>query len=379
MVRKTWLPGFLAAALLTLALAPAALAAEAAQPRPDKIEQFRRQLEAYFANLQESSPTVLGAQPPGQDAREAVQRRIANMSRQELEELAKEFSQVPNWQIAPEALASALPPATREQITATGARLAAKAGEAAELRDDVASVATFVKMLPAGTLKELKLDPTAVATLQQSFSAMSPLQAARFQERLPAGNKLQSQSAAVLAALPAPLRQGVDALAQHGPLAEDEKAALQSFANQVGTLLAEIRGLPPEVRKSFDGLQVEGLSQRLTGASPEVLFMIREQIGEEAVLKALAEVKQVKRFAALTEAERQELEAFRAELREVLATADAAPDWGTRIAVFDKRLASLPPEQLFALREHLDATPDWREIYPAVVGALAAPDLAAKI
>jgi hypothetical protein len=111
MIRKIGCRGLLITVLLTLALSPGAFAAER-PPRPDKIEQFRRQLAAYFANLHESSPTVLAPSPPGQDTGEAMQKRIAAMSREELAELAEGFSQVPNWQIAPEALASTLPAAT---------------------------------------------------------------------------------------------------------------------------------------------------------------------------------------------------------------------------------------------------------------------------
>ena len=373
MFKQTWFRALIIAAALPLA------PAQADSARPDPIERFRRQLAAYFADLHESSPTVLGAQAPGQDARDAMQRRIAAMSRAELEELSTGFSQVPNWQIAPEALASALPARARERLAADGARYAAKAGEAAAFRDDVARVATFVKLLPAGTLEEMGLDPAAVGALQQGFSGMTPLQAAMLQERLPAGNTLRSQSAAVLAALPAPLRQGVDALAQHGPLAEEEKAALGRFAQQVGALLAEIRGLSPEVRQRFDGLQVEGLARRLAGASPEVLFMLREQVGEEAVPRALAAVRQIKRFAALTQAERQELEGFRAELREVVAAAGSAPAQDAGLAAFDERLAGLRPDQLFLLRDSLETAPAWREVYPAVVRAMAAPEVAAQV
>lgn len=378
MFSKTWLRSLLIALMLPLALAPAA-AAQAAPGRPDPIERFRRQLAAYFADLHESSPTVLGAQAPGQDARDAMQRRIAAMSRAELEELSKGFSQVPNWQIAPEALASALPAPTRQQLTAAGARYAAKAGEAAAFRDDVARVATFAKLLPEATLKKMRLDPSAVAAVEEGFSAMSPLQAAMLEERLPAGNTLRAQSAAVLAALPAPLRQGVDALAQHGPLAEEEKAALGRFAQAVGTLVAEMRGLPPDVRRSFDAAKVDGLARRLAGASPEVLFMIREQVGEEEVRQALATVRQVKRFAALTEAERQELEALRAELREALAAAGTPPAPDSALAAFDRRLAGLTPPQLFGLHERLAGAPAWREVYPAMVAALASPELTAQV
>ena len=241
MIIKACYRRLLVAALLMLALSPAVFAAEAAPPGPDKIEQFRRQLARYFANLHESSPTVLAPSQPGHDAREALQQRIAGMSRQELEELSKGFSQVPNWQIAPEALASSLPAATREQLNAAGLRLASKAGEATAFRDDVASVATFAGMLSPATLKQLNLSPADIEAVRQGFSSMSPLQVAMLQERLPANAGLQSKSAAVLASLPETLREGVSALSQHGPLTEAEKASLKRFAGQVGALLAGIR------------------------------------------------------------------------------------------------------------------------------------------
>jgi len=378
MVTKAWSRGFLVAALLTLALSPAAFAAEAAPPGPDRIEQFRRQLARYFANLHESSPTVLAPSQPGQDTREALQKRIAGMSRQELEELSKGFSQVPNWQIAPEALASSLPAATREQLNAAGLRLASKAGDATAFRDEVASVATFAGMLSPATLKQLGLSPADVEAVRKGFSGMNPLQVAMLQERLPAGAGLHSKSSAVLASMPETLREGLGTLSQHGPLTEEEKASLQRFAGQVGALLAAIRELPPGARKRFEGAKLDELAQRVAGASPETLFILREQVGEQEVQRALAAVTLLKRFAAMTEADRQELEAFRSDLRGVLTAAGSTAGPDTPLAGFDKRLAGLAPEQLLVLRQGLDATPAWREVYPVVMEALASPEMAAQ-
>jgi hypothetical protein len=364
-------------ALLMLSLAQAAVAGEA-PARPDRTEQLRRQLAAYFANLHDSSPTVLGSQPQDQKAREALQRRIATMSREELEELAKGFSQIPNWQIAPEALAASLPPATRDQLNAAGLHFASKAGEASALRDEVASVAAFTGMLPPATLKELGLNPADIAAVQQGFSAMSPLQVAMLQERLPAAQGLHAKSTAVLASLPQNLREGVGALAEHGQLTAEEKASLQHFGQQVGTLLAEIRKLPPEARKRFDAAKIEGLAQRISSASPEVLFVIREQVGEKEVARALAAVRLLGRISAMTETERLELEAFRSELRGVLSAAGVPPGEGMPLDLFDKRLAGMAPEQLLVLREALDTTPAWREAYPMVVAAMARPEVVAQ-
>ena len=378
MIKSACHRGFLMIALLTLALPLPAFAAEAAPPGPDRIEQFRRQLARYFANLHESSPTVLAPSQPGEDTAEALQKRIAAMSREELAELAKGFAQIPNWQIAPEALASALPASTRAQLNATGLRLASKADEATAFRDEVASVAAFAGMLSPATLKQHGLSPADVEAVRQGFSAMSPLQVTMLQERLPAGAGLQSRSAAVLASMPEALREGLGTLSQHGPLTEEEKASLKRFAGQVGALLAGIRELPPDARKRFEGAKLDELAQRVAGASPETLFILREQVGEQEVLRALAGVTLLKRLAAMTEAERQELEAFRSDLREVLTAAGSAAGRVTPLAAFDKRLAGLAPEQLLVLRQGLDATPAWREVYPIVMEALASPEAAVR-
>lgn len=365
-------------AILLLALPLPVFAAEPAPPGPDRIEQFRRQLTRYFANLHESSPTVLAPSELGPETREALQRRIAAMSREELEELSKGFSQVPNWQIAPEALASALPASTREQLNAAGLRLASRAGEATAFRDEVASLATFAGMLSPATLKQLGLSAADVETVRQGFSAMSPLQAAMLQERLPAGAGLPSRSAAVLGSMPEALREGLGALSEHGPLSEEEKTALKRFAGQVETLLTGVRELPPEARKRFDAAKLDQLSQRVAGASPETLFILRGQVGEQGVLRGLAAVQLLKRFAAMTEAEQLELEAFRSDLRGVLTAAGTTAGEDTPLAGFDKRLAGLAPEQLLLLRQGLDATPAWREVYPVVMQALASPEMAAQ-
>lgn len=378
MAGKTWHRGLLTAALLTLTLSPAAFAAEAAPPGPDKIEQFRRQLARYFANLHDSSPTVLAPSQVGPEARDALLQRIAAMSREELEELSKGFAQVPNWQIAPEALASTLPAATREQLNAAGVRLASRADEATAFRDEVASLATYAGMLSPATLKQAGLSADEIEAVRQGFSAMSPLQVAMLQERLPAGAGLQTRSASMLASMPESVRAGVGTLSQHGPLTEEDKASLQSFAGQVKALLAGVRELPPEARKRFDAAKLDQLSQRVAGASPETLFILREQVGEKEVARALAAVELLKRIGAMTEAERQDLEAFRSDLRGVLAVAGTSAGTDTPLAAFDKKLAALAPEQLLVLRQGLDATPAWREVYPLVMETLASQEAAPR-
>jgi hypothetical protein len=380
MNRKSCHRGLFALVLLMIALPPPAFTADAAPPGPDRSEQLRRQLTRYFANLHESSPTVLAPSEVDPEIREVLQQRIAAMSREELEELSKGFSQVPNWQIAPEALASALPAATREQLNAAGLRLASRAGEATAFRDEVASLATFVGMLSPATLKQLGLSQDDVEAVRRSFSAMSPLQAAMLQERLPAGAGLQSRSAAVLAAMPEGLREGLGTLSEHGPLSEEEKAALKRFAGQVEALLAGLRELPPEARKRFDAAKLDQLAQRVAGATPETLFILREQVGEQEVLRALAEVKLLNRLAAMTETERQELEAFRTELRSALTAAgSAASQEGTPLAGFDKRLAELlrhaSPAQLALIRDTYKLPQDVDPASMAVVPIVAAVNI----
>jgi hypothetical protein len=373
MNRKSCHRGLFALVLLMLALPLPAFTAEAAPPGPDRSEQLRRQLTRYFANLRESSPTVLARSGVDPEIREMLRQRIAAMSREELEELSQGFSQVPNWQIAPEALASALPAATREQLNSAGLRLASRAGEATAFRDEVASLASFVGMLSPATLKQLGLSQDDVEAVRRSFAAMSPLQAAMLQERLPAGAGLQSRSAAVLAAMPESLREGLGTLSEHGPLSEEEKAALKRFAGQVEALLAGLRELPPEARKRFDAAKLDQLAQRVAGATPETLFILREQVGEQEVLRALAAVKLLNSFAALTETERQELEAFRTDLRSALTAAgSAASQEGTPLTGFDKRLAELlrhaSPSQLALIEDTYKRLP--QDVDPAAMAVV---------
>lgn len=377
MFKRNRLSTVFAALALTLAMVPAALTAQG-KPQPDRIEQFRRQLASFYAHLPENSPTVLAQQPQGKESREEIQRRIAALSREELAELAKGFAEVPNWQIAPEALASSLPQVTRDQLNTAGRHFAAKAEEATAFQNSVESVATLTGMLPPATLKKLNLKPSDVAAVQQSFSAMTPLQAAMLQERLPAGAGISTAGSTVLSSLPPSLREGLDALSEHGPLKDEEKASLQGFSKDVGTLLAEIRELPPEARKRFDAAKIEALAQRVASASPETLFLLREQVGEQEIAKALAAVRLLRRFAAMTPAERQDLEAFRADLASVLATAQTSKGEGSPLGRFEARLAAFAPEQLFVLRKALDATPAWRQVYPTVVETLNSPALAAQ-
>jgi hypothetical protein len=126
-----------------LAAAVAAPGTFAETPDPGSAESLRAEIQVFFERQAELSPTVLAglAADPGLEG--AIADGLAQMAPEELESLSAGFEGVPAWELAPEALSAALPPAVRQAFVQRGEEAEQAARELEAFRDELS-------MLPIG-------------------------------------------------------------------------------------------------------------------------------------------------------------------------------------------------------------------------------------
>ncbi len=364
---------------LMLWIAPVAAHA-AAVPKTPSSGDVKRELSQYFAHIAENSPTMLGAMAKSPDAMAAVQQRIATMSDQELAGFRKLMAEAPDWKVAPEMFAKAFPPEIVGQVQRVGSDYASRIPRGEEMRDDVQTLATVLKMLPDAKLKELGIDRATVTSLEETIAGITPLQAAVLHREASERGPWDARSAAALAAIPPALQRGSAALSEHGPLTDKDVSELGSFRTELTALLARIDKLPEETRKSLKVDQFRLQLRQLDTAAPDVLFMVRHNIPPEMLTTLEENVTFLERVASLDKKELKELEQFRSELTSAFQTlekkstepAGDSPD-------VKEMLDGLTPAHLMLLRTGMSQFGHWQAALPVFYQTLTSPELPARM
>ena len=340
---------------------------------PDN-KQVRKELSSYFGGIAENSPTVLGGLSKSPDTMQAIQRKIASMSDEELSRFGAMMAQTPDWKIAPEALAAAFPPEMLDHIKRVGTNHAANAPNGEVMRDDVLSLVAVLKVLPDEKLKELGVDRTLVGSLEQTFHQMSPMEAAMLQQHTSQTSEWEAAGSAAVATLPAEMRRGAVALAEHGPITPADINELEVFRNEVMALLRRIDRLPAETRQSLKTDAVRNQVHQLALATPDTVFMLRHNLPPEMLVSLEENVAFLEGIANMSDSEKQELEQFRGELSSVFD--DLGSGDGPSAA---EQLSSLRPEHLALLQQGMSKAGQWQTALPAIYRALASPGLQSRL
>lgn len=358
------------AALLVSALPAAAnVAPPAGTPSTAAV---RRELQSYFAHIDQNSPTVLGGISRSPETMAAIQKRIAGMSDQELRSFQKLMIQAPDWKVAPEAIATAFPPEMLDQVRRVASDVEARIPRGEEMRDDVRTLVGVLKLLPDAKLKELGVTRQLVNSLDATFAQMTPMQTAIVQKQ---SGAWQASGAAAVTAIPPALQRGSAALAEHGPLTEKDVTDLKSFRTELVGLLNRIDKLPPETRKSLQTENLRGQVEQLGLATPDELFMVRYNLPPEMLKSLQDSVDFLDHFANLSNDEKRDLEKFRGDLTKAFKPIDTAAEGSKSV---EEMFASLRPEQLAYLRKSMDGLGDWQTALPVFYQTITSPEVIAR-
>lgn len=363
----------LATAVLLYGALPAA-ASLAPDPKLSSPEHVRAELRSYFKNIGQNSPTVLGGLAQSPESLKAIDERIAKMSDEELARFQKMMAESPDWKIAPEAIAKAFPPEMLEQIRKVSADYASRLPKGETMREDVQTLVRMLQLAPDAKLKEMGIDRKMLATMEATFAEMTPLQAAMLQRQAAEKTTWRENSALALQALPPAFQHGSAALAKHGPLTETDVKELHDFRGRLVSVLRRIDALPLEERQMLKAESLSGKILEIAKATPETLFMLRENISERQLRALESNVGFVERIANFTDEEKKDLEKFRSDFSKALK-----PLGESGGKSFDDALAGLSPAELYVAKKKLDSMGQWQTVLPAFYQAVASPEAMARV
>ncbi len=371
----------LGAATAQSAAAPSAnVGANGAARQPADREVVRAQLAAYFKGIEKNSPTVLGGLAKSPEAMKAVQERIATMDDAELSRMQRLMASTPDWKAAPEAFATAFPPAVLDQARRVGADYASQVPKGEIMRDDVRTLVSVLKLLPDTKLKELGVDRKMVTSLDETFAGMTPLQTAMLQRRAIESGGFGETTASALHAIPPAMQRGAGALAEHGPLSEKDVEDLNKFRIELEGLLGRINALPADAKKklqSFDSAALNGQLTQLRAATPQALFMMRYNMSQEMLQNLRQNVAFLERISNISKEETAALEKFRGELTHAFkqVRVEGQPEWEGATAM----MAGLGTEHLLVLQQRMNSYGSWQSALPAVYQTLSASETRSRL
>ncbi|HJT17158.1 MAG TPA: hypothetical protein VJ853_07215, partial [Thermoanaerobaculia bacterium] len=286
--------------LFAVLLLPATFAYANTAPAANR-EEVRKKLDAFFAHMDDKSPGALRNISKSPETLKQIDQRIATMSDADVAEFQKLMNEVPDWQNAPQAMSKILTPDAMKTIDKASADFTKRAPEAEKTRSDISTLATVLKMLPDAKLKELGVTREMLDSLDGAINQISPLQAGILEQQAAKSAGFKEKADAAMAALPPALQKGAAALAKHGPLSALDKVELEKFRAQMITLFNRVQNLPAQAKKD---MKIEDLGPslaQLDRATPEMLFMFREQMPAESIQKLSDSVNIMEKIAGLTD------------------------------------------------------------------------------
>lgn len=355
-------------------LLPASAALANVAPAASR-EEVKKKLETFFARMDDKSPSALRKISQSPATLKEIDQRIESMSDADVAEFQKLMAEVPDWQTAPQAIAKMLPPEAMKTIDKASADFTKRAPRAERTRNDIATLATVLKMLPDAKLKELGITREMVGSLDGAMNQISPLQAGVLEQQLGKDASWQAKSDAALSALPPALQKGAAALAKHGPLTALDKIELETYRTSLTDVLRRVDALPDDMKKEFKIADLAANIQRFEHSSLEVIFMMREQTPPAAVQKLSDTVGIFEKAATLTPDERQALEKFRTEFADTFA--QMQPDHPDE--KLQKSVASMSTADLLMLKKSMPDIDDMHLQLPILAQTITDRDFEQRV
>lgn len=356
--------------LFLLFLIPGSLAWASVAPAASR-DEIRKQLATFFSHIDDQSPPALTAISKSPETLAAINKRIASMSDAELADFQKMMKEVPDWQTAPQQITKMLPPEAMKTIEKTSAEFTKNAPRAERMRSDISTLSTVLKMLPDAKLKELGIDRSMIDSLNLANAQLSPLQAGILERQLEGSAGWQEKAAAAISSLPPALQRGAAALAKHGPITASDIVELEKYRAALQEVLRRVDALPGETKKHLKIDDLRADIAQLRSVTPDILFMVREQVSPEQLQKLSDSVKLMERLS-ISDEDLKTAERFRADLANVFAPDPAA-------AEIQKKIDSLTPGELLMMRSGISDVDAWKEKTSAYVAAFSDPGLAQRI
>jgi len=341
--------------------APAAAAPPAFMPMAASAGRFKEEMATFFAEAGRLAPTAVGDLSRDPAAVAGLRSRIDSLNPEDLASMQAAFSEVPDWQAAPEALSSAF------QMQVLGDAAARQAGDLEQFRTEVSEFYAALRLLPAESLARLDQDPAAVAAMQARLHDMPAQGLALLRIQMDQQGDWRGLKSNLLASLSPGARAGLRAFADKGPLGDRDFAEVGDFRKDLDEFLVNLKHLPPDAAARIDVRAVAGMEAKLRRATPEMMFMIRQRIDTPALRQAMADVRALAGAGTLSAEERSDLERFRGELAAVYGNLrDFTPGdpSGDPIAA---HVAALSTEDLLLARARVETIPAWNRTLPAIL------------
>jgi hypothetical protein len=345
----------------------------AAEPSPNAAtsptdDQFKRQLTDFFAHAATLSPTALGNLSQDPQAMAGLRSRIDALTPEDLAVIQNAFAQVPDWQQAPEALSSAF------QMQVLGEEAARRAKDLDGFRVDVSEFYAALALLPADTLQRLNQDPASVAAMRRKVHDMPDQSLALLQLSLDRQGDWRGLKDKLVGSLSMGARASLRALADNGPLGENDLRDLGAFRKDLGTFLDNLKRLPPEAGAKIAPASIRAIETQLARATPEMLFLIRQRLDTPDLRRSMASAGLLAQASSLSDADRADLQRFRADLASVYASLGDFSPGGPSAAPLANRVASMSDAELLLARDRIERIPSWKTTLPLVFGVVSTPE-----
>ena len=294
---------------------------------PEDLEDFRLELADYFTNLHEFSPTVLGNQPLNPEALAEIQESIGQLSPAEIQAMHGVFSQVPNWQMVPELLSTSLTQEQRDAMSMLVEDFSQQAQGLGEFRLELGRFYAALKLSPPEVLETMGEDRDSITQAQELVEELSPQQLAFIRQKLDQDPYWKSASLSLQSTLTPEAQQALETLAGAGAFNAGKIAELEEFREELLSFFYAQLLLPDDVIGIAELEAIDLAIEEVQNMTPEMLYLTRNGMERNPEWGAFPEtlhrnmtpeyrqdLQILMSHGPITEADRVELEEFRAEL-----------------------------------------------------------------
>ena len=327
-------------AILALAAFLAGPAVPAAEPDPPPADRLRDELRGFFEHGSDLSPTALAGLSDAPGLEQAILDGLSSLAPEDLASLSPGFDGVPAWEVAPEALAAALPPNVREMLARHGEQAAQAARESETFRDELSTFLAAAHLLPAPTRARIGLGEGSLERGARSLAELDLGALGQARASVDGLGDWRGLRAKLLAALPPAAARHLPALAERLPFDDAERDALDAFRDDVARSVDRLDALPPGLAARAGAAVSSRLRVQLASALPAQLFVLREEIDAAALARAV-DTLAVLAGQPPSEGLARELESFRAEMLQFYRDLDESSAAATVESLSPRRLALL--------------------------------------
>lgn len=334
---------------------------------PDPRAAIQEQLSTFF---DPQGPSIFGQLP--KSSLEKLRNGVASLDAGEVERLQQALNTVPEWDGSPQALGLDLPSEAFDSIHSVSAKLRELAPAGERTLSELKTLVEVLQLMSDERLAELGLDRALVDSLGTNFEGMDIVEAAVLQQHLTASPEFDRHRMAALNALPAGLKEGAAALAEHGPLTEEDIGELNEYSKRFSDLAERADRLSAEARERLRADMIRRMANGIKDEKPEMIFIVRERVTAEQLDRLEEIVDLHERIGSMSFEELTEIETFRDEL---LAVLDRAETVGPEQL---SSVATLSHEELLALRDEVGGFPEWQTALTAAAEAVSSSAVQAQ-